>query len=264
MMATATNELIQTTPDDLREVHWSKYGDAAVGWSVLLRREAGYFTPAEHYEALVSKLVTAETTWLDVGSGHDLFPHNRKLARVLADRCARLVGLDPDPSIHDNVYVHERVQATIEEFQPSETFDLITLRMVAEHITNPREALAALARLARPGGRVVIFTVNKWSLTALAARVTPFGLHHPAKKLLWGSKEEDTFPVAYRMNTRRHLRGLFQQAGFCEIAFQTLADASLFWNFRIPHRLELACWRAGQTLGLPYPETCLLGVYQRS
>ena len=83
MIVTATSEFIQTTLDELREVHRSKYGDAAVGWSVRLRRQANYFTPAEHYEALVSKLVTSETTWLDVGSGHDLFPHNRGLARVL-------------------------------------------------------------------------------------------------------------------------------------------------------------------------------------
>ena len=263
-MSTTTEQSLAATPDELLENLKLKSGDPArVGWSIRLRQNAGYFAPAEHYEALIAKLVTSETDWLDVGSGHDLFPHNRRLARTLADRCSRLVGLDPDPSIHENPFVHEKVQCPIEDFQPRETFNLITLRMVAEHIANPGAALAALARLARPAGRVVVYTVSKWSLTSLAARAVPFGLHHPVKRLLWGTKEEDTFPVVYRMNTRRRIRTLFEAAGFREIAFQTLADASLFWNFRLPHRLELASWRMCRALKLPYPETCLLGTYRR-
>ena len=70
-------------------------------------------------------------------------------------------------------------------FRTERTYDLITLRMVAEHIAHPRDAVAALARLAKPGGRVVVYTVWKWSPASIAAAVTPMAVHHRLKKLLW-------------------------------------------------------------------------------
>lgn len=260
----AADAVLNRDADTLAQVFHQKYGEpSSMGPNPRLWLRHGYYLPDEHYEAMVARLVDEQTRWLDVGCGRDIFPHNPELAQTLAQRCARLVGLDPDANVEDNCLVHERVRGTLNEYHPHESFDLITLRMVAEHVTDAPAAVAALARLTRPGGKVVIYTVHKWSPAAILARLVPFGLHHSVKKVLWRTEERDTFPVAYQMNTRRRLARLFAKEGLQEAYFAHLADCRIFARFLFAHRLELGLWRLLQAVGLPYPESCLLGVYER-
>jgi hypothetical protein len=241
-----------------------RHGDfSKVGPSVRTRLNANYFTPDEFYEVVVSKLVLPGTTWLDVGCGRSLLPGNEPLARLLAQRCGMLVGLDPDATILENELVHERVTSKIENYQTTRTFDLVTFRMVAEHIADPTGTVAALRRLTRAGSMVIIYTVTRWAATSVLASLTPLRLHHAVKKRLWACEEKDTFPVRYQMNTRRRLKRLFQAQGFHEAAFQYLADACLFWRFRRLHALEVACWKATRRVGLPWLDHCIIAVYQR-
>jgi SAM-dependent methyltransferase len=250
---------------DLEEVFLEKYGPdlSAKGWGPRIRWRFAYFTPDDYYEATVSRLVTPGCAWLDVGSGRNVFPSNRRLAQTLARRCDLLVGVDPDETIHENDFVHERVRQSIEHFQSERTFDVVTLRMAAEHITDPEGAVAALARLTKPGGRVVVFTINRWSPVPMITWLVPFRQHHLAKRLLWNSNPKDTFPVAYRMNTRSALRRVFGNHGFRESEFGYLDDCRTFAALRATLFLELCLWRCCRALGLVYPENCLLGVYQR-
>ncbi|MBK7219699.1 MAG: class I SAM-dependent methyltransferase [Candidatus Promineofilum sp.] len=44
----------------------------------------------------------------------------------------------------------------------NDTFDLILSNEVIEHVTDDRAAVAEMARVARPGGRIVIFAPNRW------------------------------------------------------------------------------------------------------
>ena len=146
---------------------------------------------------------------------------------------------------------------------PHNPFDLATLRMVAEHVTDPGAVVGALARLVKPGGRVVVFTVDLWSPITLVSRAVPFGLHYPVKKLLWGGEERDTFPTAYRMNTRRDLKRLFARGGFGEEAFAWLDDCSAFARFPVLNTIEMTARNALRKVALRYPECNLLGVYRR-
>ena len=79
----------------------------------------------------------------------------------------------------------------------------------------------------------------------------------------WGAEARDTYPVEYRMNTRRALRESFERAGFDELTFARLDDLWVFDRFGWLHQLELLSGRALKLLGLPYPECCLLAVYRR-
>lgn len=251
--------------DELERIFRQKHGDPAkTGRAPKTRFSFGYFTPDEYYEAVVSKLVETGCSWLDVGGGRDVFPNNQALANELAARCCRLVAVDPSDTVEENQFAHRRVRAKIEDFASSEPFDLATFRMVAEHIETPEPAVAALARLVKPKGMVVIYTINKWSPVSLASWLTPFWLHHPIKQLLWKTAEKDTFPVAYKMNTRRRLRDLFQHGGFHEQHFAYLDDCRTCHRFRVLHYLELGLWRLLRMAAVPYPENCLLGVYQRN
>jgi SAM-dependent methyltransferase len=260
--AAAEDEAV--TRADLEAILRLKYGEpAAWGWSVRMSYEADYFTPDDYYEALVGKLVQQDAPWLDVGCGRDLFPHNQPLASLLSERSGHVVGVDPDDNLDSNPFVHARAKVPIEQFSSPFPFPLITLRMVAEHIADPGSALAALARLTSPGSKVVVYTVNRWSPVALAAWLIPFRLHHPLKRLVWGCEERDTFPVAYRLNTRDCLARAFAAAGFRERSFHYLEDCRTFALFRRLHRVELAARRLLNKVNLRYPENCLLGVYER-
>ena len=184
----------------------------------------GYYSCEAWYEATVDRLVSEGCSWLDVGGGKAIFPHNKRLSTALSQRCAFLIGVDPSENIEDNPYVHERAKCTIEEYKRERKFDLATLRMVAEHIQEPKSAIESLARLIKPGGKVVIFTPNRWSPVSVAASIIPFRLHQPITHLMWGTKEEDVFPTAYKMNTRNRLRTLFRRGWFPRDCFRVLGQ----------------------------------------
>ena len=251
------------TLGELRSLVRSKHGDiATAGWGVRRRDRFGFFTPDDHYEALVRRFVRPGIRWLDVGGGSSVFPHHVALAKELSEMAGLLVGVDPSDNIHSNPFVHERHQCLIEDLQTPHRFDLATFRMVAEHIAEPKRVVNTLSHLMVPGGRVIIFTVNKWSPISLVSKATPFGLHHPIKKRVWGGDEQDTFPIQYRMNTRRDLHRAFRP-DFDETAFLWLDDLATFSQFRALNWVELQAWRVLRAFRWPYPETCLLGVYRR-
>ena len=252
------------TQDRLQETFRVKYqGAEPMGWGPRMRLKFGYFNPDDVYETAVDSLVTPATEWLDVGCGRDIFPNNAPMARLLAKRCRLLVGLDPSDNIDENTLVHERFKGMIEDYDTPRRFDLITLRMVAEHIGNPGAAIPALFRLCKPGARVVIYTVYKWSPVTVISAAAPFRLHHLVKKVIWKTEEKDTFPTEYRMNTRRELKCIFEAAGFGEEQFHYLDDCRSFARWKVTNAAELSAWKVLHALGLHYPEVCLLGVYRK-
>lgn len=260
-----TSNPLQATAQDLHELFAMKHGRSeTAGWAPRRRVAFGYYPPADHYEVLVNKLATAETDWIDVGGGDALFPYNQALAQLLSDRAHRLVGVDPSDNIDNNRFVQERAKCLIEDYQTDDRFDLATLRMVVEHIADPRSAVQSLNRLLRPGGMVVVFTVSRWSPVSVVSHLLPFRLHYPIKKFFWGGQEEDTFPTVYKMNTRRQLESLFHRSGFKERYFAYLDDLSVFRHFKFLNYLELVTWRVLKWCRLRYPENCLLAVYEKT
>jgi ubiquinone/menaquinone biosynthesis C-methylase UbiE len=211
----------------------------------------------------MERLVDSRRRWLDVGCGRAPFPNNLALSADLAARCPHLVGVDPDENVHENSFVHQRFQLLLEHYSPSEQFDLISARMVVEHVTKPEEFVNSLARLAAPGAIVVIFTVNSRSASALLAQLTPMAVHHWAKWRLWRVDEGDTFPTVYKMNRQATLKRLMEAARFKEVMFEVLADASLAWRLPKLRRFELAAFRMMKACRIPYPESNLIAVFER-
>jgi 2-polyprenyl-3-methyl-5-hydroxy-6-metoxy-1,4-benzoquinol methylase len=249
---------------ELEEIFLQKYGQPhEVGWAPKRRWQYGYYLPADVYEAVVKKAVFKGCSWIDIGGGQSPFPDNPQLAHALATRCSMLVTVDPSENVLQNPYAHQCIQSVIEKYQTNQQFDLATLRMVVEHVVKPEPLIDALARLLVPQGVAIVFTVNLWSPLTLVSRLTPFRLHDPIKKRIWGGDEKDTFPVKYRMNSSRTLRTLFDQHGFREVSFAYLDDLSTWGRFRSMNYIELLSWRFLQKLRLRYPEHCLLGVYQK-
>lgn len=270
----ASTGSLSVSREQLLDLFWSRYGPegglerdpSRLGWGPRSRLANSYHTPDEHYEALLDALITGKTRWLDVGCGRDLMPGNPGLARLLADRCRELTGIDPAPTLDENPFVHQRVAGTLDTWRPADevVFDLLTLRMVAEHVADPPALCAQVAARLAPGGRCVVYTPHLISPIPLLTWCTPMALRHPIKKWLWGTQPKDTFPTCFRMNTRGALKRAFGDAGLREISWQRLDDCRTFARFKTLGRLEVWIRRGLRAIGLPYPEACILAVYERS
>jgi SAM-dependent methyltransferase len=235
--------------------------DGGVGAIIRYRRALGYFSAEEFYETTLDGLVQDSTRWLDVGCGRDLLPMNPKLARLLASRCTYLMGIDPDDNVLENDFVHDRKRSGIEDFRADEPFDLISLRMVVEHIQTPDRCVESLRDNTRRGGKVIVYTPYKYSLSSIASTLVPNRFHHAMKRRLWGTEQRDTFPTWYRMNTATALGHVFSRHGFQHIALWKIDDAGLLHSKGAFGKAELLAWSAFRRLRLPYPEVNLLGVF---
>jgi 2-polyprenyl-3-methyl-5-hydroxy-6-metoxy-1,4-benzoquinol methylase len=246
---------------DCHSVVTKKYGERPTKY-IASRLKAEYYAPEDQYEALVKRLVTPQLSWLDVGCGRAPFPNNIALSAELSSRCKRFVGIDPDAAVYENPFVHERYQLTLEQYSPTRTFDLVTARMVVEHVVDPNRFVAALRRVTSGGSVVVIFTVNWWSISTIAARFSPFSVHHWVKRALWGTDRRDTFQTVYGLNKRRILSAAMAKAGFSECLCVALPDASLCWRVPLLRDLELTSFKMFNHLGMPYVDSCILAAYQ--
>jgi hypothetical protein len=67
----------------------------------------------------------------------------------------------------------------------------------------------------------------------------------------------------HKMNTRKTLLQLMQDAGFEERAFFRLDDCRTFARWKWTHWLEVTFWRLLRSLSVGYPEQNLMGIYRR-
>ena len=148
-------------------------------------------------------------TLLDAGCGRTVPVLRKYLGRV-----ERLIGVElvEFTDVPAGIDVHNSDLATLP--LPDSSVDLIMSRSVFEHLADPAAVYAEFARVLRPGGRVVFLTANMWDYGTLAARLVPNRFHARVVKAVEGREEEDTFPTAYKTNTRRDVDALAAAAGF--------------------------------------------------
>ncbi len=253
---------VELSRKELEDVFFLRNGKH-LDWLNNLKIRWGYYKPDIYYEALVKKVIDNQVNWLDVGGGKAIFPNNLKLSKIVARQAKKLVVVDPSKTVFNNPFAHEKICASIENFESKQTFDIITLRMVAEHIDAPDKLIQKLDKLLSPDGIVIIFTVYLWSPVTIISKLLPFKLHYPIKKIFFGGEKEDTFPTHYKMNTRKTLRKLFQDYGFKESYFVYLDDLSTLAKFDLLSLVELLCWKLLKVFRLGYPEKCILAIFKK-
>ena len=264
MVPNALSRISKPSHDELMAIYDVKYfrfGEP--GWGPRMRLSFGHFTPDDYYEALVARLIKPGALWADVGCGRDIFPSHPDLARELCDRSEYVLGIDPDDNVQENEFISEAFQGLVEDCKSSRLFDVITLRMVAEHVTDPDRVMRNLAKMLKPGGRLVIYTPYKWAPMSLIATIVPFKWHNPLKRIIWQSESRDTFPTAYKLNTRQDLAEHTSRYGLGEIFYEFLDDCRVTNRFRALNWLELQACAALNAIGWHYPERCILAVYEK-
>jgi 2-polyprenyl-3-methyl-5-hydroxy-6-metoxy-1,4-benzoquinol methylase len=107
---------------------------------------------------------------LDVGCG------SGTLLGLLKQRGFQTLGIDFSAEAAKLADTENGVQVlvgSLNEAQfPAQSFDIVTLFHVLEHVTNPRTVLAEAGRILKPGGSIVLQVPNidSWQFTALGSK----------------------------------------------------------------------------------------------
>jgi SAM-dependent methyltransferase len=172
---------------------------------------------SEAYAALVSEHLSYQTVWLDAGCGSRLLEEDMDpLEDWLAAHCKSIFGMDIVATSNRNI--KSLIRGSLYQLPfPDNSLDLVTCRMVAEHLDQPHEAFIEAARCLRPGGALVVMTPNLANYgifgNAVATKVMPEKLRLRIVHASDSRPEEDIFPVRYKANTMHRLVHLLNTSG---------------------------------------------------
>jgi 2-polyprenyl-6-hydroxyphenyl methylase/3-demethylubiquinone-9 3-methyltransferase len=160
-----------------------QYDDLAGEWW----RPGGHFELlhwlAEARAALIPPAVRAEAVLLDAGCGGGLLaPHVRRLGYRHVGVDLRRAGLEQSAGRGITPLLADATALPLADG----AFDVVVAGELLEHVTDRPAAVSELARVLRPGGLLVLDTVNSTALgrwiTVTAGewlRIAPVGLHDP-------------------------------------------------------------------------------------
>lgn len=166
---------------------------------------------------------------LDAGCGRTVPVLRKYLGRV-----ERLVGVE----LVDFTDVPQGIETYQTDLAKlplaNDSVDLIISRSVFEHLTDPDSVYKEFSRVLKPGGAVIFLTANFWDYGTQVARLVPNRWHARVVKKVEGRDEEDTFPTAYRTNTRQDVQRLASAAGLRIARFDYLSQYPNYFMFSAP------------------------------
>jgi SAM-dependent methyltransferase len=223
------------------------------------RIKPGWQDSLTRYHTCVGALVGAATRVLDLGCG------SAGCLRDIFARTPHIYGLDPDRAALRRNTTIAQLSAGAGERLPfsDDTFDLVTLAWVLEHLDEPRQVARELCRVLRPGGQIVFLTPNAWNYNVWLIRAVPNCLHPYFTRPLYGRRDRETYPVRYRANTIRRIDAVMRAAGLrlrhCEVNGDPSYISFTPWLFRLACAVESLLDRPTLRLARVH----LIGVYQK-
>ena len=194
------------------------------------------------YEKILEVNSNKAYVWLDLGCGHNLLQSWRfEEEKKLIKKTSLIIGIDYDfLSLVKHKSIINRVRGDISElpFQDN-LFDLVTSNMVFEHLKNPEKQLKEIARILKPGGKLIFHTPNNFGYTTIMARVIPERIKAKIIYILQGRKEEDVFPAFYRINTSKNIKTFAKLAGLKVKSIKMICSAAQFVIFPLIVSVEL-------------------------
>ncbi len=146
---------------------------------------------------------------------------------------ARFVGIDiHEPAPGSMPYLDEfavvDVCGVTDAFPPA-TFDIALSSFTVEHFARPAQAFANVARWLRPGGSLVITTVNRRHPFVAAYLDFPSGLRHRLQRVVKATVE-DAHPIVGVCNDPKSLRSAMEAAGFVDITIEPIGHLARAWG----------------------------------
>jgi SAM-dependent methyltransferase len=188
------------------------------------------------HEALTRAVAAAEerspgaVAALDAGCGRI------SALRSLRPRIARLVGADihepASPLPHLDAFAIVDLCREPNGFEPA-SFDLVLSSFTLEHFADPTAALANLRRWLRPGGTLVVTTVNRRHPFVAAYLGLPGGVRRRVQPLV-KSSAADAHPLVGACNDPEMIRLALVAAGFSEIRLTTVGHLARAWGRHWP------------------------------
>jgi SAM-dependent methyltransferase len=172
----------------------------------------GWQSSGNVFEGLVSKAITPETHWLDVGGGRGGLVEKRHAEAHTA------TTLDPDLAslLEHRALAVPRTCGLAEALPyPANTFELVTATWVLEHLPDPASVFREVHRVLKPNGQFVFLTPNSYHPLLVANRISKLlpRLQRMIVPRLYARDEADTFPVQYRANDAWTLKQLCDATG---------------------------------------------------
>ncbi len=168
------------------------------------------------------------------------------------DRISRFVGVDIHPPPAPLAYLDEF--ATVDlcrdagAFEDA-TFDIILSNFTLEHFAEPRPALSNLCRWLKPGGRLVVTTVNRRHPFVAAYLGMPDGPRRRLQPMIKASAA-DAHPLVGACNDPATVHADLAAAGFGRIEVETVGNLARAWGRRLP---TFALGLAGDLIAQPSP-----------
>jgi ubiquinone/menaquinone biosynthesis C-methylase UbiE len=196
------------------------------------------FSPENVFAEKLREIIAPGDCVLDAGCGTGKF---FGFDFVRAAGCL-LVGTDLREAVNVNSEMDFCIRSELNRLPFSDaSFDVVSCRLVIEHVDFPNMVLKEFYRVLKPGGRLAILTPNLLHYFGVAASLTPHWFHLWFNSRVRGFDQEDIFPTRYRANTRRRLRRLILESGFvrCDITLAEGVPSVLAFNSLL-HRVGLA------------------------
>jgi ubiquinone/menaquinone biosynthesis C-methylase UbiE len=171
-----------------------------------------------------------DVTVLDAGCGR-----TSPLIRF-RDRIDRFVGVDihapeaPLPYLDEFATVDLCADGT--SF-PEDSFEVVLSNFTVEHFADPPTALANLYRWLRPGGTLVITTVNRRHPFVNAYLSVPDGARHRIQPLIKATAA-DAHPLVGVCNDPETIAEALGGAGYEQIRIETVGNLARAWGRRLP------------------------------